>query len=99
MKQIMLSIIAVAGLVGFTSLSYAEDMGKTSNDIKSEMKGQRDDMKVKPDDMNIKGEMKVQQDEMKTKSDHMKGEIKDQKDGMKSNQDMKGKTGEMGKNY
>ena len=40
MKQIMLSIIAVMCLAGFTSLSYADDMGKTQREMKGEMKGQ-----------------------------------------------------------
>ena len=35
----MLSIIAVGCLAGSTSLSYAEDTGKTNNELKSEMKG------------------------------------------------------------
>ena len=48
MNQIMLSIIAVVCVVGSTSLSYAEDMGNTSNEMKSEMKGQKDEMKIKP---------------------------------------------------
>ena len=82
MKQIMLSVIAVMCLAGFTSLSYADDMGKTQNEMKGEMKGQKNDMKAKHDEM--KGEMKGQKDDMKSKHDDMKGE-------------MKGKSGEMGK--
>ena len=62
MKQIMLSIIAVMCLAGFTSLSYADDMGKTKNEMKGEMKGQKDDMKAKHDEM--KGEMKGKSGEM-----------------------------------
>ena len=62
MKQIMLSVIAVMCLAGFTSLSYADDMGKTQNEMKGEMKGQKDDMKAKHDEM--KGEMKGKSGEM-----------------------------------
>lgn len=104
MKQIMLSIIAVVGLVGFSSLSYAEEMRQQGNDMKGEMKGQKDNMKVMPDDMNTKGELKGQKDDMRTKPDDMntKGELKGSEDQMKlkpgdTNSGMKGKTGEMGK--
>ncbi len=45
MKKIMLSLIAVMGLVGFSSLSFAEDMGKMKDEMKGEMKGMKDDMK------------------------------------------------------
>ncbi len=51
MKQIMLSIIAVVCLAGSTSLSYAEDTGKTSNEMKSEMKGQKDNRNMNLSDM------------------------------------------------
>jgi hypothetical protein len=82
MKQIMLSLIAVVCLAGFTSLSYADDKRKPDTEVKDEMKGQKDEMKANHDDM--KSEMKGQKDEMKVKHDDMKS-------------DMKGKTGEMGK--
>ena len=45
MKNIMLSLTAVMCLVGFSSLSFAEDMGKMKDDMK-DMKG------------DMKGEMK-----------------------------------------
>jgi hypothetical protein len=69
MKHIMLSIIAVVCLAGFTSLSYAEDTGKGQKDKKnmglSDMKGKTGDMsrhktpgelaseQVKPGDRNM----------------------------------------------
>ena len=82
MKQIMLSIIAVVGLAGSTSLSYAEDTGKTSNEMKSEIKGQKDDRKVKPDNKNMKNEETGQKD--KSNLNPM------------NPSDMKGKIGDMG---
>ena len=39
MKKIMLSLIAVMCLAGFSSLSFAEDMGKMKDEMKGEMKG------------------------------------------------------------
>jgi hypothetical protein len=89
MKRIMLSIIAVMFIAGFTSLCYADEMGKPKDEMKGEMKGQKDEKK---------GDMK--KDEMKAKQDGMKGDMK--KDEMKGKHDdmkseMKGKSGEMGK--
>jgi hypothetical protein len=75
-------------LAGFTSLSYADDMGKPKEGMKGET--------MKKDEM--KGEMKEHKGEMKSKPDAMKGTMK--KDGMKHDDmksEMKGKTGEMGK--
>ena len=46
MKKIMLSAIAVMCLAGFSSLSFAEDMGKMKDEMKGEMKDE------------MKGEMK-----------------------------------------
>ena len=43
MKKIMLSVIAVMCLVGFSSLSFAEDMGKMKDEMKGEMKGMKGD--------------------------------------------------------
>ena len=37
MKKIMLSLIAVMGLAGFCSLSFAEDMGKMKDKMKGAM--------------------------------------------------------------
>ena len=45
MKNIMLSLTAVMCLVGFSSLSFAEDMGKMKGDMKGEMKDMKGDMK------------------------------------------------------
>ena len=65
MKNIMLSLTAVMCLVGFSSLSFAEDMGKMKDDMKGEMKmkGMKDEMKgdMKGD---MKGEMKGKMGEM-----------------------------------
>lgn len=59
-------------------------MRQQGNDMKGEMKGQKDDMRTKPDDMNTKGELKGSEDQMKLKPGD-------------TNSGMKGKTGEMGK--
>ena len=63
MKKMMLSLVAVMCLAGFSSLSFAEDMGK----MKGEMKDMKGDMK---------GEMKDMKGEMKGMKDEMKGEMK-----------------------
>jgi hypothetical protein len=78
MKKIMLSVVAVMCLVGFSSLSFAEDMGG----MKGEMKEMKGEMK------GMKGEMK---DKTKGKHDEMKGEMKGMKDDMKG--EMKGAMG------
>jgi hypothetical protein len=99
MKKILLSIVAVVGLVGFGTLSFAEDMGK----MKDEMKGKTDNMMGKKDEMKgaeMKGgEMKTH-DGMKNEMGEAKGkgkmeEMKDKVGEMKDK--MKGKPGEMGK--
>jgi len=64
MKKIMLSLIALMCLAGFSSLSFAEDMGK----MKGEMKGE------------MKGKMKAKKSKMKAKHNEMKGEMKEIKD-------------------
>ena len=53
MKKIMQSLFAVMCLVGFSSLSFAEDMGKMKEEMKGDMKGHNDEMK---------GEMKGKMD-------------------------------------
>ncbi len=40
MKKIMLLLIAVMGLVGFSSLSFAEDMGKMKDAMKGDKMGE-----------------------------------------------------------
>ena len=45
MKKIMLSVIAVMCLVGFSSLSFAADMGKMKDEMKGEMKEMKGEMK------------------------------------------------------
>jgi hypothetical protein len=64
MKNIMLSVIASMCLVGFSSLSFAEDMGK----MKGEMKGHQDEMKGE-----MKGNMGAMKGEMKDTKGEMKG--------------------------
>lgn len=57
MKKIMLSVMAVMCLVGFSSLSFAADMGEMKDKMKekmSEMKGDKSS-EMKGD---MKGEMK-----------------------------------------
>jgi hypothetical protein len=95
MKKVMLSVFAVMCLVGVSSLSFAEDMGKMKGDMKGEMKAKHDEMKGEMKGMKdeMKGDMKG---EMKAKHDEMKGEMKGMKDEMKG--DMKGEMkGAMGK--
>lgn len=60
MKKIMLSLTAVMCLVGFSSLSFAEDMGKMKDETKGDMKGEMKGMKgeMKGDMKDMKGEMK-----------------------------------------
>ncbi len=40
----MLSLIAVMCLAGFSSLSFADEMGKMKDEMKGEMKGKKDKM-------------------------------------------------------
>ena len=47
MKKIMLLAIAVMCLVGFSSLSFAADMGKMKDEMKGEMKEKMGEMKGK----------------------------------------------------
>jgi hypothetical protein len=92
MKNIMLSVIAGMCLVGFNSLSFAEDMGK----MKDEMKGHQDEMKgdmkgtmgaTKGMQGEMRSDMKAQHNEMKgemkTQHNEMKGDTKDMKSEMK----------------
>ncbi|HSL06115.1 MAG TPA: hypothetical protein VK901_21570 [Nitrospiraceae bacterium] len=55
MKKIMFSLVAVMCLAGFSSLSFAEDMGEMNDEMKGDMKGMKDEMK---------GEMKGKMGEM-----------------------------------
>jgi hypothetical protein len=98
MKKIVLSIAMAACLVGFGTLSFAEDMGK----MKDAMKGKAEGMMGKKDAMKheeMKGDMPAK-DGMKGEMGEAKGtgkmeEMKDNMGGMKDK--MKGKMGEMGK--
>jgi hypothetical protein len=91
MKKVLLSIATVACLVGFGTLSFAEEMGKMKGEMKGEM--MKGEMKAKTDEMKAKhDEMKAKTDEMKMKKDEMmKGDMKMKKDEMKG-----GTKGEMG---
>jgi hypothetical protein len=90
MKKMMMAVMAVMCLAGFSSLSFAEDMGSMKGEMKGEMKSK---MSGKHDEM--KGEMKAKHDQMKGEMKEMKGERKEMKDEMK---DMKGEMkGAMGK--
>ena len=93
MKRIMLSLIVVMSLGGFSALSFADEMGKMKGEMKGEMGKTKDDMKGEKDKM--KGESKGKGDETKAKHDEMKGEMKGKHDEMKG--EMKGQTGAMGK--
>jgi hypothetical protein len=91
MKQIMLSIIAVVCLAGFTSLSYAEDTEKTS-------KGQKDKSHMGLSDMKGKtGPMSTHKTPGELASEQVKPgdrSMTDDKTHMGLS-DMKGKTGPM----
>jgi hypothetical protein len=86
MKKIMLSVIAVMCLVGFSSLSFAADMGEMKDKMKGEMKEKMGEMKGdKAGEMkgdmkgemkgDMKGEMKEKMGEMKEKMGEMKGKM------------------------
>ena len=82
MKKMMLSVIAVMCLVGFSSLSFAADMGKMKDEMKGDMKEKMGEMKdkMKGDGMKddgMKGKMKEKMGEMKDKMGDMKGKMKE----------------------
>jgi hypothetical protein len=66
MTTIMLSIIAATCLIGFSSFSFADEMGKIKDEMEGEMKGHQDEMK---------GEMMGKMDAMKGEEDEMKGKM------------------------
>jgi uncharacterized protein YjbJ (UPF0337 family) len=86
MKKIMLSVIAVMCLVGFSSLSFAADMGEMKDKMKGEMKEKMGEMKGdKAGEMkgDMKGEMKGDmKGEMKQKMGEMKEKMGEMKDKM-----------------
>jgi hypothetical protein len=86
MKKMMLAVIAVMCLVGFSSLTFAADMGKMKDEMKGEMKEKMGEMKGDKSS-EMKGDMKGE----------MKGDMKDDKMGaMKEKMgEMKEKMGEM----
>ena len=63
MKKIMLSLFAVMCLVGFSSPSFADEMGK----MKEDMKGEKDKMKadVMGEKEKVKGDVMGEKDKMK----------------------------------
>ena len=93
MKKMMIGVVAVVGLMCAGSYSFADEMGKMSNEMKGEMKAATDAMKAKPDLMKgeMKGEMKAKTESMKASKDTMKDEMKATKDSKKD--EMKGATG------
>jgi hypothetical protein len=99
MKKILLSIATAVCLVGFGTLSFAEDMGKMKDETKGKadsMMGKKDAMKggeMKGEEMNANDGMKGEMGEAKEK-----GKMEMMKDKMGEMKDkMKGKPGEMGK--
>ena len=66
MKKIVLSIVAVMFLASFSSLSFADEMGKMKEEMKGEMKGEKEKMKgeMKGEKEKMKGEMKGKMEEM-----------------------------------
>ena len=87
MKKMMLSVIAVMCLVGFSSLSFAADMGKMKDEMKGDMKEKMGEMKdkmkgdgMKDDGMKddgMKDKMKEKMGDMKDKMGDMKGKMKE----------------------
>ncbi len=71
MKRLMVAIVAVLCLAGFSSLSFADDMGKGKDSMKGEMKG---DKKKTPDDM---GDMKHDKDKMQGEMKGDSGKMKE----------------------
>ena len=84
MKKIMLSLIAVICLAGFSSFSFADEMGKMKEDVMSEKN------KMKEDVMGEMGQMKA---DVKSEKDKIKGDVTGKKDKMKAG--VKGKADEM----
>lgn len=73
MRKMMVAIVAVVCLAGFSAVSFADDMGKGKDSMKGEMKG---DKRKTHDDMgDMKHEKDKMQGEMKGDSDKMKGDM------------------------
>ena len=89
MKRSIITVAAILCLGGFTIPSFADEMGKMKNDMKTEGMSQKDAMKGKQDDM--KGQKDSMKGETKPKHDEMKGEMKSKHDDMKG--EMKGAMG------
>lgn len=87
MKKIM-TLVAILCVSGFAVPSFADEMGKMKNDMKTEGT-QKDAMKAKQDEM--KGQTDSMKGETKAKHNEMKGEMKPKHDDMKG--EMKGAMG------
>jgi hypothetical protein len=82
MKKMILAVVAVLCLAGFSSVSFADDMGKEKGAMKGEMKG---DKRKTHDDMgDMKHDKDKMQGEMKGDSDKMKGDMDKHDMGKKS---------------
>ena len=73
MKKMLSAAVTMLCLVGFSSLSFADEMGKGKESMKGEMKG---DKRKTHDDMgDMKGDKGKMQGDMKGDSGKMKGEM------------------------
>jgi uncharacterized protein YjbJ (UPF0337 family) len=92
MKKIMLSLVAGMCLVGFSSLSFAEEMKGEMKEMKGEMKEKMGGMKEKMGEM--KGDKTGEMKDDGMKDDGMKGKMKEKMGEMKEKMgEMKGKMG------
>jgi hypothetical protein len=85
MKKFMFAVIAAMWMIGLSSITFADEMGKMKGEMKSETEKTQGEMKGKAGEMKV--EMKGKAGEMKGKGDKMKGEMKgdmgEMKDAMK----------------
>lgn len=73
MKKMMFAVVAILCLAGFSSLLFADDMGKGKDAAKGEMKG---DKRKTHDDMgDMKQDKEKMQGDMKGDSGKMKGDM------------------------
>ncbi len=73
MRKLIVAAVAVMCLAGFSSLSFADDMGKGKDSMKGEMKG--DNRKTHDDMGDMKGDKDKMQGDMKGDSGKMKGDM------------------------
>jgi uncharacterized protein YukE len=90
MKVVTVTIIVALGSIGFTSISWADDVDKTKDEMgqmESEMRGKARELKSRTGNMknDMRGKMKDMQREMGKTDDKMKGTAGD----------MKGKAGDI----